>query len=149
MPRFTRVPTTLYRIKSQPSVRLRDYQIQMGLGRTSYDLKLVDQLVQPLPIPSSFHTPNGMSLRPAGPNMISILERFRGSPIIFTLACGLELPQGLCLYHEHSDHYSLQTTVPVALQDFNESLTRFLSALPRQTKDQFLAQMMDEDDQDN
>jgi hypothetical protein len=149
MPRFTRVPTTLYRIQSQPTVMLRDHQVQMALGRTSYDLKLVDQLVHPLPLKSHFHTPNGMSLRPVGPNMLSILERFRGTPTIYTLGCGLELPENLCIFHEHSDHYSLQTTVPMSLEEFNQSLTQFLGTLPRQSKEQFLEQMMDDNDQDN
>jgi hypothetical protein len=149
IPRFTRIPLTLYRIQAQPSVRLRDYETQVTKGRTSFDLKTHDGLVQPLPPNSEFNTPNGMSLRPAGPNMFSILNKFRGEPKIFTFRCGLELPSGLCVYHEHSDHYSLQTTKPIPLNDFNQILTDFLSTLPVQSKQQFIEQQEDLDDQDN
>lgn len=129
---------------------LRDFDTQMAKGRTSFDLKLDEKgFVQPVVIGSKFTTPNGMSLRPAGDTMIQILKSFRGEPKIYHLACGLELPKGLVVYHEHSDHYSLQTSEPISLTMFNERLTKFLQELPAQTKEQFLNQMEDIDDQDN
>ncbi len=52
--------------------------------------------------------PNGMSLRPDGPTMRRTLEAFKGTPIIFSFLVGLQLPKGLVLLHEHTDHFSLQ-----------------------------------------
>jgi hypothetical protein len=81
--------------------------------------------------------------------MMRILESFKGQPTIYRMHEGLKLPQGLILWHEHTDHYSLQTSEPISLPKFNEKLSDFLRELPSQTKAQFLAQMNDEDDQDN
>lgn len=76
--------------------------------------------------------PNGASLRPGGYNMGEILLRYRGkfnliqipAGIVSTALCvkswvdwfaGIAIPAGLILIHEHSDHYSLQTTEPCTL----------------------------------
>jgi len=149
MKRYTQLPLTLYRIQPRLPVALRDYQTQMAKGRTSFDLKLDDKgFVQPV-TGTRFTTPNGMSLRPSSDTMIQILKGFRGEPKIYHLACGMELPAGFVVYHEHSDHYSLQTSEPILFESFNERLTKFLESLPVQTREQFLNQMEDIDDQDN
>ena len=149
MKKSLRLPITLYRIQPRLPVNLRSYADQMAKGRTSFDLKLHDGLVRPISPDTHFHTPNGMSLRPSGPNMLSILQNFKGEPSIYTLPCGLALPDGFCVYHEHSDHYSLQTTVPISLPDLNKKMTEFLQSLSVQTRQQFLEMLEDEDDQDN
>ena len=98
---------------------------------------------------TTFHTPNGMSLRPLGPNMIDILNRFRGEAMIYRLQEATPLPEGTVLFHEHSDHYSLQVEKPMMLEDFNEKLTAYLKTLPAVTKQDFLEAYDDLDDQDN
>lgn len=149
MKRYTQLPLTLYRIQPRLPVALRDYESQMANGRTSFDLKLDEKgFVQPV-VGTRFTTPNGMSLRPASDTMIQILKSFRGEPKIYHLPCGMKLPPALVVYHEHSDHYSLQTSEPIQLEAFNKRLTEFLQSLAAQTREQFLKQMEDVDDQDN
>lgn len=148
MQRITQLPLTLYRIQPRLPVNLRSFDKQMALGRSSFDLKLHDGLVLPVAQGTSFKTPNGMSLRPSSDTMRSILSSFRGEPTIYTLLTGLKLPDGLCIYHEHTDHYSMQTTKPIPLDEFNAKLTEFLKTLPSQSKEQFLAMLDDVDDQD-
>jgi hypothetical protein len=120
----------------------------MSLGRSSFDLKLHNNLVLPVEQGLPFKTPNGMSLRPSSDTMRTILQGFRGEPRIYTLVTGLTVPEGLCIYHEHTDHYSMQTTEPITLDAFNQKLTEFLETLPYQSKEQFLAMLDDVDDQD-
>ena len=96
-----------------------------------------------------FHTPNGMSLRPLGPNMIDILNRFRGEAMIYRLQEATALPEGTVLFHEPSDHYSLNVEKPMSLEDFNDKLTEYLKTLPAVTKQDFLEAYDDLDDQDN
>lgn len=38
---------------------------------------------------------------------------------------GVKLPSDLVLLHEHSDHHSMQCTVPMTLATLNEKLTAF------------------------
>jgi hypothetical protein len=148
MSRYTQLPVTLYRIQSKLPVRLRDYEVQKSKGLTSYDLKLKNGLVHPMPISSPFVSPNGMSLRPMGTNLESLVRGFKNDFTIYTLCCGIQLPPELCVFHEHSDHYSLQTTKPVTLDTFNQILTEFLMSQPKQTKEQFINQLNDPDDYD-
>ena len=148
MKRYHQLPITLYRMQVKPQVMLRDFAEQMAKGRTSFDLKTVNGLVLPME-GDKFHTPNGMSLRPKSSKMIDILKEFNGSPTVYALLCGIELPEGLVAIHEHSDHWSLQTTKPIPLFEYNQKLTDFLKTLPKSTRENFLAAQEDEDDQDN
>ena len=150
MQRYTKFPQTLFRIQAKLPVSLRDYDTQMAKNRTSFDLKLVNQKVMPMPADSPFHTPNGMSLRPCSPKMIDILKNFNGNEVrVYRLQEATECPEGLCVFHEHSDHFSLQVARPMSLDEFNDKLTQYLKSIPSVTKDQFLEAYYDEDDQDN
>ncbi|KAF0852195.1 conserved uncharacterized mitochondrial protein [Andalucia godoyi] len=127
--RFNVVPQLLLRMQSGKAVRLRDFAAQQKLGRTSFDVKLQDDgLVHPIP-PSTteFVRPNGMSLRPPGGNFQETLETFQKPPIIFRLVEGTPLPAHFTLLHEHTDHFSLQTTEPVSITELNKRMTVFLS----------------------
>mmetsp|Transcript_22369 Transcript_22369/g.33284 ORF Transcript_22369/g.33284 Transcript_22369/m.33284 type:complete len:157 (-) Transcript_22369:280-750(-) len=148
--RFKKIPVTLYRLQSQLPTKLRDYAVQMAAGRQSYDLHLNkdDGLVHPAH-GDTFIGPNGMSLRPATENMLHIAKNYRGNVTVFRLSEGLVVPDGLILLHERDDHYSLQTDEPVPLETLNERITRLLQECPTQTRDQFVAQLEDPDDQDN
>lgn len=147
--RFTTLPQTLYRVQAKLPTKLRDYDTQMALKRTSYDLKLRDgHMVMPSE-GETFTGPNGMSLRPDGDNMRRILAGFKGSPTVFTLPVGLQLPPTLVVLHEHTDHWSMQARVPMPFADFNHELTKLLEAAPKQTREEFIAAADDEDNQDN
>jgi hypothetical protein len=148
MKRFTQLPVTLFRIQAKPQVNLRDFAEQISKGRTSYDLKTVSGLVLPME-GDKFHTPNGMSLRPKSDKMLDILRDFKGSPRVYCLHEGMNLPEGLVVIHEHSDHWSLQTSTPISLPDLNNKMTALLATTVNVTKEQFLAAQEDEEDQDN
>ncbi len=149
MKKFPIAPLTLYRIQPKLPVRLRSYDDQVAKGRASFDLKLHDGKVMPIKNESKFETPNGMSLRPVGDKMSNILANFKGDPTIYAIRSGTTIPSHFALFHEHSDHYSLQTAEPVDLDTLNKRMTEFLETLPKQTVQQFMEQMEDVDDQDN
>lgn len=65
-----------------------------------------------------------MSLRPPSDKMVDILEAFKGEEIrVYRMQEATPLPPGLCLWHEHSDQYSLQVAEEMSLPEFNERLT--------------------------
>jgi hypothetical protein len=143
MRQFTKVPMTLYRIQPTMPVRLRDYDHQAALILKSFDLKLKDGNT------ATFDGPNGMTLLPLGKNLLSIVENFKGKTSLYRLDKGRELPTGLVLFHEHTDHYSLQTSEQITKKEFDEKLTDLLESCPVQTKDEFLAYVDELYDQDN
>ena len=96
----------------------------------------------------TYHTPNGMSLRPGNDKMREYLANVKGPRTVFRMHEGMPLPKEFVIFHEHSDHYSMQTTEPIDLHSFNDKLTKFLQTLPSQTKEQFIEQYDDVDDQD-
>ncbi|CAB9505359.1 expressed unknown protein [Seminavis robusta] len=148
--RFKRLPVTLYRLQGRLPVNLRDHATQMAAGRQSFDLKRreADGLVHPAQ-GDTWIGPNGMSLRPATENMLHIAKNYRGNVTVYRMQEGMDMPDGLIVLHERDDHYSLQTDEPVTLETLNERLTEFLETLPSQTRDQFVEQLEDPDDQDN
>jgi hypothetical protein len=122
----------------------------VAIGRLSFDLKLHNGLVIPTSEGSKFLGPNGMSLRPASETMVEILRKFIGDPYVYRVQEGLHLPGHFAIFHEHTDHYSLQTTEAIDLMLFNKRLTEFLQSLPPpQTREQFMEFLNDVDDQDN
>ena len=144
----SKIPRTIYRIQARLPVSLRDYASQMSKNRKSYDLKLHNNLILPMSS-GPFHTPNGMSLRPSGENMIKILHDFRGDCRVYRLQEFSDIPDGMQLFHEHTDHYSMQVSREMSLFDFNQRLTDYLMSLPSQSKEEFIEQYNDLDDQDN
>ena len=107
-----------------------------------------------------------MSLRPSGETMHSILKDFKGTPWVHHLPLGLELPEGLVVLHEHTDHYSLQTTEPItlagerkatpcsplsspSLAEFNSRLTAFLKSCRRMSREEFFQEDDEINDQNN
>lgn len=141
--RYNVFPMTLYRIQPSLPVKLRDYDTQTKLGRTSFDLKLHDGLVLPT-TKDTFEGPNGMSLRPDGRNFERIIRDFRGEPVIYSIIGGTATPDGLVLLYEHTDHYSLQVSRPMPLPEFNERLTEFLKLCPTMTRENYLKGLEDE-----
>eukprot|EP00056_Hartaetosiga_gracilis_P014547 m.240827 g.240827 ORF g.240827 m.240827 type:complete len:154 (-) comp16133_c0_seq1:203-664(-) len=147
--RYARLPINMYRIQNGASVNLRDFDTQMAKGRKAFDLKLHDGLVLPMKS-ETFVEPNGMSLRPDCPTMEGLLRTFRGKHArVYTIPQGLLLPEELVLIHEHTDHYSLQTTKPIPLPDFNNLLMDFLSEMDQNTPQEILEMWEDVDDQNS
>ncbi|XP_004343292.1 hypothetical protein CAOG_07433 [Capsaspora owczarzaki ATCC 30864] len=87
-----------------------------------------------------FLGPNGASLRPAAsPTLHEVLCNWRGNCILYKIPAGTPLPAGLTLLHEHSDHYSLQTTKPISLPDLQKAMTAFIAPFKlQQTREEFL-----------
>ncbi|KAJ3200555.1 hypothetical protein HDU67_002008 [Dinochytrium kinnereticum] len=81
--------------------------------------------------------------------MVQILNDFRDDVRIYRLQEATEVPEGLCVLHEHGGHYSLQVAKEMTLEDFNGRLTKFLEGLPSQSREEFLEFFYDDDDQDN
>ncbi|OJT11714.1 hypothetical protein TRAPUB_11776 [Trametes pubescens] len=140
--RYTHVPVELARVQSGRNVRLRDYETQKALKRFSYDLKLVDGRVRVADGPN-FIGPNGCSLRePLSPTFQEVVRNFRGANIlVYVLKEGTPLPDTLQILHEHSDHYSLQCTKPMTLDELNAECTKFINEHGRTLdKEQFDAE---------
>eukprot|EP01137_Pigoraptor_chileana_P020208 Opistho-2@82274 len=134
--RFTKFPCELFRIGAKRGVVLRDFAKQEALGRAAFDFHFEkDGLIHPRP-GSEFLGPNGMSLRPGGPNLGNILSSFRGD-VIYAIPAGTFLPPHFVLLHEHTDHYSLQTTEPVTLKEINKRMTDFVEQFPVITRKQY------------
>lgn len=123
---YTCLPCDLFRINSTEKVILRDFETQKAKGLTSFDVVLdTNGLVQPS-TGDLFVRPNGMSVRPNGLFLQEIIGNFRGkNTTIFKLPKGLELEsRQLRLLWEHSDHHSVQTSVPITLDELNEKLSK-------------------------
>jgi hypothetical protein len=131
--RYAIVPVQLFRVQTGKKVVLRSYDAQLAKGATSFDLRVhPDGKVHAVDQASSVFTgPNGMSLRPAGPMLATILSKFKGRNIrVYGIPAGVKLPPQLTLLHEHTDHYSMQTTEPVKLEELEKRMTNFLNASP-------------------
>ncbi len=134
--KFQVVPETLFHIATSKKIALRDYNVQMALGRTSFDF-VSEPSGLILPSKDFFEKPNGMSLRPEGVNMWDILGRFNNKVEIQIIPAGTPIPSELVLCHEHGDHYSLQTSEPVTPKVLNERLTAFLASMERISKEEY------------
>ncbi|OBZ70677.1 hypothetical protein A0H81_09464 [Grifola frondosa] len=125
--RFDHVPVELFRINWSEKVVLRDYESQMKMKRTSYDLHIQeDGFVHPKP-GDTFEGPNGASVRPNGPFLQELIRGFKGkNTVIYRIPEGIPLPPDLVLLHEHSDNHSIQCKVPMTLSELNSKVTKFV-----------------------
>ncbi len=146
--RYSIFPMTLFRVQMRLPAALRDYDTQLKLGRTAFDLRLHDGLVLPS-TGETFQGPNGASLRPLGPNMNNLIQSLTGEPLIFSILSGTQVPQDFVLLHEHSDHFSLQVSRPMPLPEMNQRFTDFLKMTPMVTRANYLAALDDPDNIDN
>ncbi|UNI13307.1 hypothetical protein JDV02_000064 [Purpureocillium takamizusanense] len=124
---FRKFPKELFRVNNGPFVKLRVWSPQ----RHTYDIFIEQGLVVPKALdPSSYVTPNGASMRPNSPYQQSLVSwRFRGdNTIVYAVPEGTRLPDHLLLVHERSDHYSLQPTTPMTVDDLNARITEFFRA---------------------
>jgi hypothetical protein len=149
--RFETVPETLYRVHGSTNIKLRSYEQRVAAGMTgnfSYDLHEHDDgLVHPTK--GEFFTgPNGMSLRPKGDKQKELVLSIPEDKVkVFVLPAGMKVPSKLVLYHEHTDHYSMQVKEPMSLNDLNKELSTMLKGLKYLSKNEFLA-LYEEDDEE-
>lgn len=147
---YKKLPVTLYRIQKTDVTTLREYESQMAKNRKSYDVTLDENGLVKVATGEEWIGPNGMSLRPATDSMLRIAQAFRGEQRVYRLDEGMELPDGLIVLHERDDHYSMQTTEPCTLEELNQKITNLIQEIgDYQTLDQFIDQLLDEEDQDN
>lgn len=127
--RYTTVPLKLFRIVgSNNKVILREKEKQFSKGSRSYDYTASsDALLHPAPLDDYFIGPNGASLRPAGGQMWEILSTQTGVVKVIEIPEGTHLPPDMVILHEHTDHYSLQTTKSIKPSVFSKNVTEFLS----------------------
>jgi len=103
----------------------------------SYDFTIGENgLINPMES-DYFVTPNGLSLRPAGINNWDIIWTYKGKFRVVYIPAGVEIPEGLVLILERGDHYSLQTTVSISLQELNKKMTDFLKPFERLSREEF------------
>ncbi len=134
--KFQVAPITLFLISTTKKVALRDYNVQKGLGRTSFDyIPESNGLI--IPANEYYEKPNGMSLRPEGVNMWDILSRFNNRAEIQIIPKNALIPPELVLCLEHGDHYSLQTSEPVNPKELNARLNAFLADKERISKEEY------------
>jgi hypothetical protein len=126
-----RTPLTLFRIMTgkRKKVILRERGAQLAKGSRSFDFTMRpedDGLIHPLN-GTQFVGPNGMSMRPNGMSQLEILAGMRGEVSVCEVPEGAPIPAGLVLVHEHTDHFSMQTSVPCTPRELNEKLTSFIA----------------------
>ena len=134
--KYQTVPVTLFRLSKTKKVILREFEDQKKLGNASFDYVARDDGLI-LPTGDLFEKPNGMSLRPIGTNMWDILANFRGRFDIVVVPADTPIPPELVLWHEHGDHYSMQTSEPVTPAKLNGRLTKFLDGMERISKEDY------------
>ncbi|KAK0443942.1 uncharacterized protein EV420DRAFT_1277800, partial [Desarmillaria tabescens] len=124
--RYDHIPCELFRINNSRDVILRDYKKRIKLGSTSCDLCVQeDGLVHPKLGPM-FEGPNGASVRPNGAFLQELVRVFHNTKsVIYRLPEGTKLPPDLVCLHEHTEHHSIQCTVPMTLHELNTKITRF------------------------
>jgi hypothetical protein len=99
---------------------IREKAAQEKKGERVYDYAASpNRKIEPAPLCNTFIGPNGLSLRPPGRHMYELVALGKVKTIrIIEIPEGLELPQGIVLLHEHSDHYSLQPSRPMKPSEF-------------------------------
>lgn len=138
--RYEVVPLDLYRFSTtDKSIKLRDSKSRAARGIASYDIKIhEDGLVHPAPLDNILIGPNGASLRPAGVNMCDLITERGSRSLILELEKGLVIPKGLVLLHEFSDHFSLQGTFPMCLEELEDLMNAFSKSCNLLTADEYL-----------
>jgi hypothetical protein len=126
--RFRTVPKDLFRFQGTNSTTLRNFEDQVKKGSTSFDFKFqTDGKIHPAS-EDTFTGPNGMSLRPLGSALYSLVtKKALPTKAVFCIPKDTPIPPELVIIHEHSDHFSLQTTTPVTYKELMKNMTKFLA----------------------
>ena len=136
MKHFNVFPKTLYRLQNSKKINLRAWTPEIAEALKSYDfITHPDGLIHPIS-GDFFSKPNGMSLRPIGVSLMNIAKSY-DFKWVYVLKEGISIPNNLVLVHEYNDHYSLQTTEPCSITDFNDRLNEFIKDQPALSSDEF------------
>jgi len=127
--RFREFPCDLFRIDTFKKIKLREYARQTKAGKKSFDFVLKDGLIHPAE-GEFFKRPNGLSLRPGGYTLGHIVAHYKKKIGLILIPKGVVVPEGLVLIHEHTDHYSLQTTTSCSEDEMNAKLNHFFDNTP-------------------
>ncbi|KAL2404403.1 hypothetical protein ABEF93_004288 [Exophiala dermatitidis] len=106
--RYTVVPRDLFRMSAGSLTRLRD--ISLRPGAPSWDVMTIDGKVQPLGMTSDWA------------QWCIFATEYENSAIP-----GTTLPEDLILIHERGEHYSLQASREMTLDELNAEVTSFLN----------------------
>ena len=140
--RYKTFPVTLYRLQQKKEVLLRDFMTQTNLGRNSYDFRLgEDGLIHPNES-EFFIFPNGMSLRPLGLTLKNVAMTYKFK-YAYEIPMNTPIPENLILLHEHTDHYSLQSSIKCTPEELNDRLTKFLKKQTLMSKENFVRKLLD------
>ncbi|ATY61207.1 hypothetical protein A9K55_006877 [Cordyceps militaris] len=116
------LPYTLFRLSAKKNIKLRDLTIR---SRPSYDVISDQGIVHPLTTTETYAGPNGASMRPLGEAQISLVENFRGdSVVVYEIPENTPLPPDLVLVHEYDDHYSLQPSKDMTVDEHSTCHTK-------------------------
>lgn len=132
----------LFRINNGVKVKLRPRAEQEAKGRKAFDL-VVDETghIKPSPATGLFEGPNGMSMRPNSSALQELVRHVTGKNLlVYRIKAGTDLKalDLVCLW-EHSEHHSVQTTVPITLDKLNKKLTDLLKTHgEKMTPDEFI-----------
>jgi hypothetical protein len=119
------VPVDLFLVANTKKIKLREFNEQKKLGRTSFDYVLVDKVVKPSG--DEYERPNGLTLRANGLNLWDFVSVFRGKGDVTLIPENTVIPPELVLVYEGNDHYSLQTSKDCEPKVLNEALTKFFA----------------------
>ncbi|THC92161.1 hypothetical protein EYZ11_008376 [Aspergillus tanneri] len=137
--RFSIFPKELFRLNNGNTIRIRDRAVKR-VG--SFDVTTEDGKVKPKAVdhPDTYQPPNGASMRPNTKTQHDLVKNFIGKDmIVYSVPLGTKLPDDLTLVHEKGDHFSLQPTREMTLEEFNSKINEFYRMSAKQfTREQWL-----------
>lgn len=133
--KYTEFPLTLYRLLNSktPAFKAREKTELPG----SFDIVAVDGIVYPLKS-DDFTMPNGASLRPNTTEEFYLISNRSRKSFICEIPKGTKVPADCVLVHEFGDHFSLQPNKMMSIQNFNKTVTEFLSPCKVYIRDDWL-----------
>ena len=139
--RFSKVPLRLFRLSnSAKRIVIREKVAQEKKGVYMYDyVASPNGNIEPAPPCNTFIGPNGLSMRPSGRLMYELVAFKKGSTTrVIEIPEGAEVPQGLVLLHEHTDHYSLQPSRLMTPAEFIALVGMFVKPFRLLTQDEYV-----------
>lgn len=134
------IPVRLFRLSNaNKRVVIREKKAQHAKGLYSYDYTASSEgMMEPAPLSNTFIGPNGLSLRPAGRVMYELVTMKKGNTVI-DFPENTEIPEGLVLLHEHSDHYSLQPSRLMKPADFIALVKAYVKPFANLSQNEYAA----------
>ncbi|KAA8645051.1 uncharacterized protein ATNIH1004_009262 [Aspergillus tanneri] len=131
--RFSIFPKELFRLNNGNTIRIRDRAVKR-VG--SFDVTTEDGKVKPKAVdhPDTYQRTRSLIL------WHDLVKNFIGKDmIVYSVPLGTKLPDDLTLVHEKGDHFSLQPTREMTLEEFNSKINEFYRMSAKQfTREQWL-----------